>query len=82
LPVNRAKNIDDVEPVEAIFNDAERVEAVFNDGIGYDPAKRMCSDMMGLRWWLELLHEFVLAGLRNNYVNQFQARGGFRQHAS
>jgi hypothetical protein len=45
LAGNRAKNIDDVEPVEAVFN----------DGIGYDAAKLMCSDMMGLRWWLDVL---------------------------
>lgn len=30
----------------------------------------------------KLLDEFVLAGLRNDYMNQFQACGGFRKHAS
>jgi len=41
LAGNRAKNIDDVE----------RLETVFKDGVGYDPAKLMCSveGLMGLR---------------------------------
>jgi imidazolonepropionase-like amidohydrolase len=41
LAGNRAKNIDDVE----------RVEAVFKDGVGYDPANLMRSveRLMGLR---------------------------------
>ena len=30
----------------------------------------------------ELLHEFVLPDLQDDYMNQFQARGGFRQHSS
>jgi hypothetical protein len=28
----------------------------------------------------ELLHKFVLPGLRNHYMNQFQARRGLRHH--
>ena len=41
LAGSRAKNIDDVE----------RVETVFEDGVGYDPAKLMRSveGLMGLR---------------------------------